>query len=422
MVKMHKCIDCGKPFDPQLPGSSPFRGPICNKKYLEAWTIPGEVNSIVQELDKANFPVYLVGGSVRDYLLGRKIKDYDLVTSAKTEELEKIFPKSLEVGKQFGVVKVPVPGDVVEIATFREDGTYSDGRRPDFIKEGTMATDVQRRDFTINGLLFDLKTKEVIDQTGGLNDLNLKQIKCIGNPLERFQEDHLRVLRALRFATVLDFTIEKETFAAVKADAKNLSLISKERIKTELDKMFDSPNLSAKANLIKESKVLDYVFPHFTEGKKSALFHKLSKIRTPSKELVYSWIFRQDTKLMNEYKMHNDEIKQIVHLDKIQHQLGKFEGLSLSEQNQLLLEPKIEQTLTAYQDYEEVSPLVLVRKQELVNKPINVSLLTSGKELIDYGFNPGPKMGRLIKTINSLVLGREIKSAEEKKQFILSQQ
>lgn len=421
MTNTKKCIDCGKPFDPNLPGSSSMRGPICNRKYLDAWAIPSEVETIVQDLSKSNFPVYLVGGSVRDYLLGRKIKDYDLVTSAKTEELEKLFPNSLEVGKQFGVVKVPVPGDVVEIATFREDGSYSDGRRPDFIREGTMATDVQRRDFTINGLLFDLKTKEVIDQTGGINDLNLKQIKCIGNPTERFQEDHLRVLRALRFATVLDFTIEENTLKAVKEDAHNLSLISKERIKTELDKMFDSPNLASRAALIKDSTVLDHIFPHLTEGKKSALYNKMSKIRTPSKELVYSWIFRQDTKLMNEYKLHNDEIKQIVHLDNVQHDLGKFEGLSLSEQNNLLLEPNFDQVLTAYQDYEEVSPLVLVRKQELVNKPINIKLLTSGRELIDLGFNPGPKMGRLIKTINSMILGREISSDEEKKKFILSQ-
>lgn len=421
MSKMKKCIDCGKPFDPNLAGSSSLRGSICNKKYLNAWTIPSEVYTIIQDLSKAKFPVYLVGGSVRDYLLGRKIKDYDLVTSAKTEELEKLFPNSLEVGKQFGVVKVPVPGDIVEIATFREDGSYSDGRRPDYIKEGTMVTDVQRRDFTINGLLFDLKTKEVIDQTGGIQDLNLKQVKCIGNAAERFQEDHLRVLRALRFATVLDFTIEKNTFKAVQEDAVNISLISKERIKTELDKMFDSPNLSSRTNLIKESTVLDNVFPHLTEGKKSALFNKMIKIRTPSKELVYSWIFRQDTKLMNEYKINNEEIKQIVHLDKIQHELGKFEGLSLSEQNQLLLEPNFDQVLMAYQDYEEVSPLVLVRKQELVNKPINIELLTSGKELIDSGFNPGPKMGRLIKTINDMILGREIKSLEDKKKFILSQ-
>lgn len=418
---MKKCIDCGKPFDPNLPGSSMTRGPICHKKYLESWPIPEEVTGVLSEITKAKFPVYLVGGSVRDYLLGRKIKDYDLVTSAKTEELEKLFPNSLEVGKQFGIVKVPVKGDVVEIATFREDGSYSDGRRPDYIKEGNMDTDVKRRDFTINGLLFDLQSKEVIDKTGGLQDLELKQIKCIGNPLERFQEDHLRVLRALRFATVLDFTIEENTFKGIQQDASNISVISKERIKVELDKMFDSPNLSSRAELIKESSVLDHVFPHLTEGKKAALFNKMAKIKDPSKELVYSWIFRQDTKLMNQYKIHNDEIKQIVHIDKIHHELGKFDGLSLSDQNQLILEPDFDKVLMAYQDYEEVSPLVLVRKQELVNKPIDTSLLTSGKELIDYGFNPGAKMGRLIKTINDLVLGREIKSAEDKTKFILSQ-
>jgi poly(A) polymerase len=418
---MKKCIDCGKPFDPNLPGSSSIRGPICNKKYLEAWPIPEEVSGVLNQISQAKFPVYLVGGSVRDYLLGRKIKDYDLVTSAKTEELEKLFPNSLEVGKQFGIVKVPVPGDVVEIATFREDGSYSDGRRPDYVKEGTMDTDVQRRDFTINGLLFDLQTKEVIDKTGGLQDLNLKQIKCIGVPLERFQEDHLRVLRALRFATVLDFTIEEQTFQAVQKDAPNIAAISKERIKVELDKMFDSPNLASRTELIKNSTVLDHVFPHLTEGKKGALFAKMAKIKEPTKELVYSWIFRQDAKLMNEYKIHNDEIKQIIQIDKINHQLGKFDGLSLSDQNQLLLEPNFDKVLSAYQDYEEVSPLVLVRKQELVNKPIDSGLLTTGKELIDYGFNPGPKMGRLIKTVNDMILGREITSAEEKTKFILSQ-
>lgn len=417
---MNRCLDCGKEFDPKLPGASPLRGPICNKKYLESWKIPEEVSEVLNSLTKNQFPVYLVGGSVRDYLLGRKIKDYDLVTSAKTEELEKIFPNSLEVGKQFGVVKVPVEGDVIEIATFREDGTYSDGRRPDYIKEGTMESDVQRRDFTINGLLFDLNNKEVIDKVGGLEDLQKQQIRCIGNPTARFQEDYLRVLRTVRFATVLNFTVEEKTLDAAIKSAPELTKISKERIKTELDKTFNSEHLSKNVNLIEKLNLLPIIFPHLKPEASSEILSRMRAIKEPSSSLVYSWIFNKDVKLMNQYKLTNDEIKLVSELNNLQTQVRNFDSLSPGDQNQTILHPNFNEIKDFFSTYKPLSLKVQIREEELTKNPLDLTLLTSGKELLRYGFTPGKDMGELIKELNHKVYSRELNSPREKHQFILS--
>ena len=166
-------------------------------------------------LHEAGHEAYLVGGCVRDELRGVVPVDYDIATSARPEEVEKLFPKTVGVGKSFGVMLVVENGKSFEVATFRADGDYEDGRRPKEVKFTDAQTDADRRDFTVNGLFLNPITNKVHDWVGGETDLKSRTLRTIGDPVERFGEDHLRLLRAVRFAAQLDFQIDPTTFSAV---------------------------------------------------------------------------------------------------------------------------------------------------------------------------------------------------------------
>ena len=196
---------------------------------------------IVRRLQAAGFEALWVGGCVRDFLLGREPGDYDIATNARPEAIEKLFPHTIAVGRKFGVMVVVEGGQQFQVATFRAESDYLDGRRPEQITFGDARADAQRRDFTVNGLFFDPLTEKLHDWVGGEADLRAKIIRTIGAPEERFAEDHLRMLRAVRFAARLGFEIETQTFAAVKSHASKIKLISAERIRDELNKLFAPP-------------------------------------------------------------------------------------------------------------------------------------------------------------------------------------
>ncbi len=181
-------------------------------------------------LREAGHVVYFAGGCVRDQLMGREPNDYDLATSATPAEVQDLFPKSDAVGAHFGVILVKGHSDAVEVATFRTDGCYNDGRRPESVTFSTPEHDAQRRDFTINGLFQDPLTEKIIDYVQGQKDLTAQTIRAIGNPAERFQEDALRLLRAIRFAVVTGFEIEEQTWTALKECSPLLAQISPERV------------------------------------------------------------------------------------------------------------------------------------------------------------------------------------------------
>ncbi len=207
--------------------------------------------NIVRELRQRGFQAYFAGGCVRDTLLGLMPTDYDVATDATPPQVMRIFPDTYAVGAQFGVVLVPAPEDMppppspsehpnyVEVATFRNDGAYSDGRHPDQVRYSTdPKEDVQRRDFTINGLLMDpLDGNRVLDFVGGRDDLQAGVIRAIGDAELRFQEDKLRMLRAVRFAARFHYVIEPETFAAIQRLAPLIHQVSRERVRDELTKM-----------------------------------------------------------------------------------------------------------------------------------------------------------------------------------------
>jgi len=202
---------------------------------------------IVLRLQQAGFSAFWVGGCVRDFLLGREPQDYDIATDARPEQIEKLFRRTLAVGRKFGVMIVVEGKQQFQVATFRAEADYQDGRRPEKVVFSNAEADAQRRDFTVNGLFYDPIAEKLHDWVGGGKDLRAKIIRTIGAPEERFTEDHLRLLRAIRFAAQLGFEIEPQTFAAVKQLAPKIELISAERVRDELIKLF-APPLGAPAS------------------------------------------------------------------------------------------------------------------------------------------------------------------------------
>jgi poly(A) polymerase len=197
--------------------------------------------SVVSRLREAGFAAFWVGGCVRDFLLGREPQDYDIATEARPDQIEKLFKRTIAVGRKFGVMVVVEDKQQFQVATFRAEAEYRDGRRPEKVVFANAEADALRRDFTVNGLFYDPLTEKIHDWVGGEKDLRAKIIRTIGAPEERFAEDHLRLLRAVRFAAQLGFEIEPRTFAAVKSLAPKIKLISAERIRDELLKLFAPP-------------------------------------------------------------------------------------------------------------------------------------------------------------------------------------
>ncbi|HEV3317914.1 MAG TPA: CCA tRNA nucleotidyltransferase, partial [Candidatus Angelobacter sp.] len=230
-----------------------------------------QATQIVQKLRAVGYSAYLAGGCVRDLILGREPADYDVATSATPQEVMRIFPQTYAVGAQFGVVLVPIRRDTtdgekdnyaIEVATFRSDGLYSDGRHPDQVQFSKDArSDVQRRDFTINGLLLDPVSKEVFDYVGGREDLEREIIRTIGDPRERFAEDKLRMLRAVRFAARFGYTIEATTLAEIQARAAQIHQVSRERIRDEILKMLTEGRARRALELLDETGLLEQVLP-----------------------------------------------------------------------------------------------------------------------------------------------------------------
>ena len=215
------------------------------------------------KLQQGGFVAYWAGGCVRDRLLGRVPKDYDIATNARPEEVQALFPRATGLtGNCFGVVRVnDANGEPFETATFRQDGEYSDGRRPDSVTFASEEIDAQRRDFTINGMFYDPVAGRLIDYVGGQADLEKRLVRAIGEASHRFQEDHLRLLRAVRFATVLSFSIETETMSAIKKLAPTIKTVSPERIRDELNKIMGSNRPQIGLDLLDQSGLLGEILP-----------------------------------------------------------------------------------------------------------------------------------------------------------------
>lgn len=217
---------------------------------------------IVRRLRAEGFQAYLVGGCVRDLVMGREPKDYDVSTDATPDQVVRLFPDSLTVGAQFGVVIVPRPEGNVEVATFRSDGRYTDGRHPSEVRYAkTPQEDVRRRDFTINGLLLDPLEDQVLDYVGGQGDIRARRIRAIGNPIERFHEDRLRMLRAVRFAARFGFSLDAAALEAIRKLAPLIRDVSAERVREELLKILTEGQARRGFELLDETGLLREVLP-----------------------------------------------------------------------------------------------------------------------------------------------------------------
>lgn len=219
------------------------------KKYIKI-DIPDNVSLIIKELEKKGFEAFAVGGCVRDAILKKKPNDWDITTSASPMDIKSVFLRTIDTGIEHGTVTVLIGKESYEVTTYRIDGDYIDGRHPESVLfTDNLKKDLERRDFTINAMAYNKKTG-LVDEFDGINDLEKKVIRCVGNPYDRFNEDALRMLRAIRFSAVLGFEIENETNSAIKDLCDNLEKVSKERIQVEMDKLLISDNPGRIKNLV----------------------------------------------------------------------------------------------------------------------------------------------------------------------------
>jgi poly(A) polymerase len=217
--------------------------------------------SIIKTLSEQGYQAVYAGGCVRDYILGLEPNDIDIATNARPNEIEALFPKTVAVGKAFGVIVVIVDGEEFEVATFRSDGAYSDGRRPDSIEFTSLEEDARRRDLTINGMFYDPLTDKIIDVVGGQTDLEQKIIRLIGNPYDRIKEDKLRLMRVVRFAARLGFEIEENTLQAVQQNSQQILSVSAERIADEMTKILGVKDKKRALELLLGTGLLSEILP-----------------------------------------------------------------------------------------------------------------------------------------------------------------
>ena len=228
--------------------------------------IKNDIIDIVGRLKQKGYECYLVGGSVRDFVLGISVFDYDFATNAHPEDVIKIFSKVIPTGIKHGTVTILSKENKYEMTTYRSDGKYINGRRPENVTfSDTLEKDVERRDFTINGLAYDIEKEEIIDLVGGLEDIEKKTVRTIGSPIDRFREDGLRPYRSCRFAAKLNFTIEEETFGAISETLEVAKKVSVERVRDELIKIVASKKPSIGFEYMRRSGLLGQCLPELME-------------------------------------------------------------------------------------------------------------------------------------------------------------
>ena len=290
------------------------------KRTVDIQSVPLFVSAlpVLQTLKEAGHEAVFVGGSVRDLVLGKEISDVDIATSATPEEVKSLFSHTVDVGIEHGTVLVLHHHDSYEVTTFRTEGTYQDFRHPDsvtFVR--SLEEDLMRRDFTINALAVNDK-EEIVDYFGGIEDLEREIIRCVGNPMERFNEDALRMMRAVRFAGQLGFSIESDTFNAIRTLKANLERVAVERMKVEFEKMILSPHRALAFKAFVESE-LYHSSPDFKEAKETLL--KLGEFPLEKMTITQAWILfayyerlsiPQLRKVLKNWKSSNDQISTIL--------------------------------------------------------------------------------------------------------------
>jgi hypothetical protein len=380
-------------------------------------TLPIKVKQIISRLEKADFEAYAVGGCVRDSILKRSPEDWDITTSAKPEEVKKLFSTTIDTGLQHGTVTVVIEKEGFEVTTFRLDGDYTDGRHPDRVAfTSSLTEDLRRRDFTINAMAYSEKTG-LIDEFDGERDLEDGVIRAVGEAKERFSEDALRMLRAIRFAGQLNFKIEEKTFDAIKELSSNISKVSVERIAKELEKLLLSGNPEYIA-LVYETGIFSVIAPEvaklFENGEISASIEALNRALFSEKKELYQIrlaIFLEGlgadkaAKLLKRLKLDNDTINTVK----------KLLELSLRE----VENNETDMRRTVKEAGHKMMPLLLEMRRakglkdnkDLYQTVIDNGYCTSiselninGKDLMDAGIPKGALIGSTLERLLELVI------------------
>jgi len=429
---------------------------------------------IVRRLSDAGHEALFAGGCVRDMLLEQTPKDYDIATSAHPDDVLKLFPGGNTVGAHFGVILVRHHGHSLEIATFRTDGDYRDGRRPESVVFASAEEDAQRRDFSINGMFLDPVSGEIRDYVGGRDDLNAGLIRAIGEPAQRFHEDFLRLLRAIRFASRFDFEIETTTWAAIRAEAANISKISPERVRDELDKIWTSPSQHRVRgfDLLVDSGLMQAILPEILdlqgceqppqwhpEGDVfvhtrimlgllpddaslplvlSVLFHDIAKPATYSYDPTEDRIrFNGHDKLgaemtegiLRRLRYSNDIIEAAVGGVERHMQFKDVQKMRTSKLKRFMARPTFDDELELHRvDCSSSNGLLdnyeflREKSREFAAEPLIPERLLDGRDLIACGWKPGPQLGKILKEIQDMQLEGELTSREEALEWLKKRQ
>ncbi len=386
---------------------------------------------VVRDLRNAGFESLWAGGCVRDALLGKKPKDYDIATSAEPADVRKVFGRgrTIPVGASFGVITVlPVRGSQaspIEVATFRSDGQYIDGRRPTSVCFTNAEEDAKRRDFTINGMFYDPIDEKVIDYVGGEQDIAQKCIRAIGDPEKRFGEDRLRMLRAVRFSSTLGFDIEDSTAEAIRDHAAAISEVSPERIGMELRRMLVDENRRYAIELLREVNLLQYVLPfvdQYDEQDYQISLERSARLEKPTASLALATLLsvagehELAGKLARELKWTSKESERIGWLVKHQDDLHEAEARPWSKIQPLLSHeggPELTQLRQSKVGHHDATTEYCLAKLELQKEELNPPPLVVGADLIEAGMNPGPEFKSLLAKARASQLDGEVDNKEQ---------
>ena len=436
--------------------------------------------STIETLRQHGFQAYLVGGCVRDLLLGREPADFDVATSATPAQVMETFPETYAVGAQFGVVLVPSPGGecadgeegtsksyVVEVATFRSDLGYSDGRHPDEVRfTRDPREDVARRDFTINGMMLDPVTGEVLDFVGGRKDLEAKLIRAIGDPNRRFAEDKLRMLRAVRFAARFEYEIEAGTLAATEQLARDVQLVSRERVRDELTKMLTEGHARRAFLLLDQTGLLREVLPEISvmKGVKQppefhpegdvfvhtllllenlphpcpptlawgALLHDAGKpatFRVAPERIRFDGHVEVGRKIAEEIctrlRFSNHDTDQVLSLVDNHMRFGHVTRMKESTLKKFMRLPAFDEHLALHRadslaSHGNLSTHDFLQKKlaEIPPENIRPAPLTTGDDLIAAGYVPGPRFREILEAVEDAQLEGRLLSREEALKFV----
>ncbi|WP_169853146.1 CCA tRNA nucleotidyltransferase [Anaerohalosphaera lusitana] len=385
---------------------------------------------VVHRLREEGYQALFAGGCVRDMLLGRQAKDYDVVTDARPKQVMDIFRRTLEIGAQFGVVVVMLKKHQVEVATFRTESGYADGRHPQEVHFSNAREDAARRDFTINGMFYDPVAEQVYDYVGGQTDLDRQVIRTIGEPHERFSEDFLRMLRAVRFATQLDFEIDPATWNAVRELAGNITRISGERIGMELEAMLISPNRARGARLLIENELADQIFPEIDPNELTAGIGVLEQLPNGAGyELTLAGLFSacKSAAVINSLAVIRPSNALIKHVQFLLDNRGVLleDDMRLARLRLLLAEPYFDD-LYEYQlaiqkaKGESVKPLETIRSraQELKGTELTPDPLLDGHELMKLGVKPGPMVGEVAREMYLEQLDNRLRTRQKAEEWV----